>query len=141
MKDCAERLRALWPLITFSSVYRTAAREVVDQDNFLNAVAVFDSDESPQEILTELQTIEEELHKALPYRFGPRTIDLDILLYEGITRNQKPETRNHLVIPHPRMHTRRFVLEPLCELTDQESWKELLKKTMNQQCERTEMTL
>jgi len=109
----AAKIRALWPTIQFSHVYRTAPAEVTDQPEFLNAVAILETEESPQEIAEKLQAIEKELKKDPPYRFGPRTIDLDLLLYG----RQTMETKN-LIIPHPRMHERRFVLEPLLELID-----------------------
>ena len=71
------------------------------------------------------------------YRFGPRTIDLDLLLYA----NESIETGD-LVVPHARMHERRFVLEPLCELIDCDnqhpvvgvSWANLLQNVSDQDC-------
>lgn len=125
LKAAAGFLRDLWPTIKFSSVYRSPATERPDQPDFLNAAACFESDESPEEIHTKLQTIEATLKKNPPYRFGPRTIDLDLLLYgskilpsiQEWLPNKQPETRNQkLVLPHPRLHERRFVLEPLTEL-------------------------
>lgn len=147
LKKAADMLRKNFAAIQFSSVYRTAAREVEDQDDFLNAVALVETDKSPEEIHAILQSIEESLGKAPPFRFGPRTIDLDFLLYGN---SIQPLTRNPpLVLPHPRMHERRFVLEPLCELIDlqsqhpvlKESWEKLLGKTLEQDCVLTEITL
>jgi 2-amino-4-hydroxy-6-hydroxymethyldihydropteridine diphosphokinase len=136
-------LRERWPAVRFSSVYRSKARERTDQHDFLNAVAAFDSDQSPEEIFTELQVIEQRLGKDPPYRFGPRTIDLDLLLDDDLI------LRNEVTIPHPRMHQRRFVLEPLCELIVpaaehpvlHETWEALLARTMDQDCERTDLVL
>ena len=139
MHACAEILRADYPGIVFSSVYKTAARDEENQDDFLNAVATFETEKSPEEIHETLKVIEEELGKDPPYKKGPRTIDLDILLYKD-PDNGQPTTDN-LVIPHPRMHERRFVLEPLCELSSEQKWQDALKKTEDQQCEVTDIRL
>ena len=132
MQMCARALRDDFPYITFSSVNKTAARDAVDQDDFYNAVAKIETDESPEEVHYALKSIEEDQKKNPPYEKGPRTIDLDILLYDDI----EIDTPN-LTIPHPRMQERRFVLEPLCELDN--SWKEQLQKTLDQHCETIEM--
>jgi len=118
--------------------------EVEEQDPFLNTVAVMNTNQSPKEIQVALQSIEQTLKKDPPFRFGPRTIDLDILLYDDLVQEE-----NDLSIPHPRMHQRRFVLEPLCELIDSEkkhpvtdqTWKELLDATMDQDCTKTAIPL
>lgn len=115
-----------------------------DQPDFLNAVARFESDQTPKEILAILQRIEKQLRKAPPFKNGPRTIDLDLLLH-GDTVLETPA----LTIPHPGMHTRRFVLEPLCELIDpsaihpvlKEPWGALLKGAMGQSCTRLNLIL
>lgn len=134
MITCARALRDDFPYITFSSVYKTAARDEPQQDDFLNAVAKIETDEPPEEVYFALKSIEDDLKKDPPYEKGPRTIDLDILLYEDVTVNDEK-----LTIPHPRMTERRFVLEPLCELDD--SWNEVLQKTLDQSCERIDLRL
>ena len=112
----AKELRDVWPDIRFSAVYRSPAAEIADQPDFLNAVARIETDETPEKISGRLQTIEKILKKNPPYRFGPRTIDLDLLLYgEDTIKTQG------LTVPHPRMHQRRFVLEPLLELAGPEA--------------------
>lgn len=143
LRKAALMLHEHFPNIRFSSVYRTAAREVETQEDFLNAVALIQinqkTNKPPQEILSILQSIERALHKSPPYRFGPRTIDLDLLLYAD---SQFSMLNSQLVVPHPRMHERRFVLEPLCELIDstlmhpvlKKSWKELLSTVQHQKC-------
>jgi 2-amino-4-hydroxy-6-hydroxymethyldihydropteridine diphosphokinase len=144
LKSAAAILRKHFPDIQFSSVYRSKAMEIENQDDFLNAVAIVDTEKSPQEVHTILQEIEQSLGKAPPYRFGPRTIDLDILLY-----GNGAFTEDGLAIPHKRMHERRFVLEPLCELLDSQAmhpvlsvtWEELLEKTLDQQCALTDIAL
>lgn len=124
---CAEMLRKEYPDITFSSIYRTAARDEQDQDDFLNAVAKIETEDSPHDISAKLKTIELKLKKDPPYEKGPRTIDLDILLYDDLKLDD-PE----LTIPHPRMMERRFVLEPLYELDP--SWKPQLIHVLDQEC-------
>lgn len=147
IRKAAAMLREHFPALRFSSIYKSSAREVEDQDDFLNAVAACETEKSPEEIHAILQSIEQSLGKAPPYRFGPRTIDLDLLLYGDLSQ---PATINpQLVLPHPRMHERRFVLEPLCELIDantlhpilKQSWKELLEQSLDQECILTDISL
>ena len=94
-----------------SSVYETAAAYVEDQPPFLNAVLAGDTELGPHELLAALKTIEMQMGRRAEVRFGPRPIDLDILLYADLAI-ATPE----LTIPHPRMHERAFVLRPLAEL-------------------------
>ena len=83
-----------------------------DQPRFLNAVAELETDEPPRALLARLLEIERELGRTREGpRYGPRTIDLDLLLY-GDDRLDEPG----LGLPHPRLHERAFVLEPLAEL-------------------------
>ena len=159
LRNAAGMLCAFWPMILFSPVYRTAPRDMEDQAEFLNAVAQIETEMTPEGIQKEIQKVEKMLGKNIAVPKGPRTIDLDLLLYdnwilpnnqEWLAVNHEPGTRNQeLVVPHPRMHERRFVLEPLCALIDPEkrhpvtgkTWKELLEKTRGQQCEQTTMHL
>ncbi len=144
LRAAATMLRTIFPDIRFSSAYRTAPRDIEDQPDFLNAVATFESEDSPEIIHEKLMQIEHTLKKNPPFRSGPRTIDLDLLLYGNEVINT-PE----LTIPHPRMHERRFVLEPLSELLDPtakhplsgKTWEELLQMTMGQKCEPLKLTL
>src|SRR5262249_22225441 len=85
-----------------------------DQPDFLNAVIEAETNLSPQELLDALRDIERDLGRVRRERYGPRTIDLDLLLYGDQVLNQ-PD----LTIPHPRMHERGFVLEPLTEIAPQ----------------------
>jgi len=96
------------------------------QPDYLNAVAEVETDLPPTDLLAELQRIERRLGRTRAAHWGPRTIDLDILLM-GDTIVDEP----HLTIPHPRMHERRFVLEPLCELAP-DAVHPRLKKTMRE---------
>jgi 2-amino-4-hydroxy-6-hydroxymethyldihydropteridine diphosphokinase len=81
------------------------------QADYLNAAAVIRTSRSPQEILAACQKIETELGRIRVERWGPRTIDIDLLLYDDVILDE-PE----LTIPHPLMHERRFVLEPSAEI-------------------------
>ena len=84
------------------------------QPDYLNAVAEFDTDLSPPNLLRRTQAVEAALGRVRGERWGPRTIDVDLLTYGAETIDQ-PD----LQIPHPRMHQRAFVLVPLLELTSQ----------------------
>ncbi len=135
LKAAATMLRERLPGIRFSSVYRSAPLHHEQQDDFLNAVAGFDADLAPDDVYEFLTNVERHLKKAPPFKFGPRTIDLDLLLHGNLIRPDPP-----LILPHPRMHERRFVLEPLIELLDPtathpvigKTWEELLDKTLDQ---------
>ena len=81
------------------------------QDEFINAVAGIETDLSPQGFLTECNRIEDALGRSRDIRWGPRTLDLDILLY-----GEQVIDEPYLQIPHPLMAARGFVLIPLCEL-------------------------
>ena len=82
------------------------------QDRFLNAVAELATDLSPRELLTRMQEIEQRHGRVRTVANGPRTLDLDLLLFRD-QRIDEPD----LNVPHPRMWERAFVLEPLAELT------------------------
>jgi 2-amino-4-hydroxy-6-hydroxymethyldihydropteridine diphosphokinase len=83
----------------------------VEQPRFLNGAVRLTTELSPQELLERLLAIEQRLGRVRNERFGPRTIDLDLLVY-GDAIVDEPG----LTVPHPRLHERRFALEPLAEL-------------------------
>lgn len=83
----------------------------VGQPRYLNAAAEVETTLLPAELLKLLLQTEQTLGRQRRERFGPRTIDLDLLLYDAVVLDT-PE----LILPHPRMHDRRFVLEPLAEI-------------------------
>jgi 2-amino-4-hydroxy-6-hydroxymethyldihydropteridine diphosphokinase len=99
-------------LVAASTLRETEPEDCLDQPRFLNGAAAIETDLSPRQLLARLQLIECELgrRRAGP-RFGPRVIDLDLLLYGSETMSE-PE----LELPHPRLHLRRFALEPLAEI-------------------------
>lgn len=125
-------------------MYRSAPLELKKQPEFLNAVAIIDTEKTPEKISAELKKIEKALKKNVTERFGPRTIDLDLLLY-----GQYISLDDKLTIPHLRLHLRRFVLEPLIELGAgniphpgfDRSLKYYLTDVQDQHCEKTEITI
>ena len=96
---------------TLSSLIETAPWGFLEQPNFLNAVIVGFSDRTPPEILSCLKTIEREMGRVLTFRNGPRVIDLDLICY-GLEISES----EGVVVPHPRMSERDFVLSPLLEV-------------------------
>jgi 2-amino-4-hydroxy-6-hydroxymethyldihydropteridine diphosphokinase len=110
--------RALELLVELGPIRSSTVREtdpvgVTDQPKFLNAVAELETDLPARELLERLLEIERRLgrDRSSEQRWGPRTIDLDLLLY-----GQETIDEPGLSVPHPRLAERRFVLEPLCEL-------------------------
>jgi len=95
-------------LVGVSRVYETAPVGGPAQDAYLNAVAAIETDLDPNELLAQCQHVEELAARERKERWGPRTLDVDILLIEGVVVNAE-----HLTIPHPRMWERGFVLAPL----------------------------
>ncbi len=99
-------------LIDKSRFYFTEPVDYKDQDWFVNGVYKIETELKPHDLLSVLKKIEKKLGRLKSgTRFGPRPLDLDIIFYGNIVLNSKD-----LVIPHPRMHKRRFVLEPLCDI-------------------------
>ncbi|MCP3032143.1 2-amino-4-hydroxy-6-hydroxymethyldihydropteridine diphosphokinase [Halobacillus sp. A1] len=94
-----------------SEIYETAPVGYTDQNDFLNMVVEAETELSPLDLLDYCQGIERELGRKRVVKWGPRTIDLDILLY-----NQENIKDERLSIPHPHMHERAFVMVPLAEL-------------------------
>jgi 2-amino-4-hydroxy-6-hydroxymethyldihydropteridine diphosphokinase len=114
LRRALERLEELGP-VRVSSIRETDPVGVTDQPKFLNAAAELATDLPPRELLERLLEIERELgrDRATERRWGPRVIDLDLLLF-GEEAIDEPG----LTVPHPRLADRRFVLEPLCELNE-----------------------
>jgi len=98
-------------IVAVSSLRETDPVGVVGQPPFLNGAAAVDTTLSPRELLAELLAVEQELGRVRRERWGPRTIDLDLLLY-GDEVVDEPG----LTVPHPLLHERAFALEPLAEL-------------------------
>lgn len=95
-----------------SSIYQTAAWGNTNQQAFLNQVIVINTKQEPDALMQTLLNIEQQLGRIRTQKFGPRTIDLDILFYDALVTKTKRVT-----IPHPAIQDRRFVLVPLAELS------------------------
>jgi 2-amino-4-hydroxy-6-hydroxymethyldihydropteridine diphosphokinase len=117
LDNCCRAIEALRSdpdiyVIERSSFYRTAPVDFREQDWFLNAALKLQTAVQPIQLLKRMQAIQHKLgRKADTVRFGPRVIDMDIIFYG----NQVFETAE-LILPHPRMHKRRFVLQPICDI-------------------------
>lgn len=98
-------------LVSVSSFYRTAPVGYLAQPDFVNAVALLQTDQSPQAVLRLLQRIEMQAGRERHFRNAPRTLDLDIIDYEGQILDEAD-----LQLPHPRAWERGFVMVPLAEI-------------------------
>jgi len=98
-------------LVRVSSLYRSAPWGLTDQPDYLNAVALLETTLSADALLARLQAEEEQAGRVRDRRWGPRTLDLDLLWYGSELRDDPA-----LILPHPRLAERTFVLEPLAEI-------------------------
>jgi 2-amino-4-hydroxy-6-hydroxymethyldihydropteridine diphosphokinase len=105
------RLRALGEVVQISSIYETEPVEFTAQPWFLNCVVELDTEKTPQELMAAILEIEQQMGRRRTQEKGPRSIDIDILLFG----DSMVETKG-LTIPHSSLHERRFVLEPLAEI-------------------------
>lgn len=111
LREAVRRLREAGEVVAVSHFYKTAPVGFADQDWFLNAALCLKTALSPKDLLDFVLAIERDLGRVRTFRNGPRTIDLDILLW-GEAAIDVPG----LVIPHPRLQERLFVLAPLREI-------------------------
>ncbi|WP_342318417.1 2-amino-4-hydroxy-6-hydroxymethyldihydropteridine diphosphokinase [Corynebacterium mayonis] len=98
-------------LIAHSSLYATAPWGGVRQPDFLNQTLIVEVDATPKELLARCQRLEKEANRVREVRWGPRTLDVDIITIDGM-QSQDPQ----LTLPHPRAHERAFVLIPWLEI-------------------------
>lgn len=113
-------------ILLTSSIYQTAAWGMKNQKDFLNQVVLLKSQVVPLELLRILQIIELKMERKREIKWGPRTIDIDILYAD-----QEIIETSELVIPHPEIQNRRFTLIPLCEIAPG-FINPILKKTNDQ---------
>src|SRR5271166_2030722 len=106
-----DRLRAFGDIVEVSSFYETEPVEFTAQRWFLNCAVKLETEKTPRPLLAGILEIEQQMGRRRGQQKGPRIIDLDILLFgNSVVEDQG------LSIPHPAMHERRFVLEPLAEI-------------------------
>ena len=106
-----EAVDSLPDVVAVSPVYETAPVGGPEQDNFLNLVVELDTELTPFQLLGVCHRIESSAERVRETRWGPRTLDIDIIWMEGIEMDEE-----RLTIPHPRWKARRFVLAPLRDL-------------------------
>jgi 2-amino-4-hydroxy-6-hydroxymethyldihydropteridine diphosphokinase len=111
LTEALRRVQSFAEVIAISSLYKTDPVGYLDQDWFLNAAAGVRTVLEPQAFLQALLEVEQSMGRVRNIRNGPRTIDLDLLLWEGRVLDEPG-----LTVPHPRLPERRFVLEPLREI-------------------------
>jgi 2-amino-4-hydroxy-6-hydroxymethyldihydropteridine diphosphokinase len=115
LKAAIERLAALGEVVAVSSFYETEPVEFTRQPWFLNCAVALQTEKMPKQFLAGLQGIEKAMGRQRTQPKGPRVIDVDILLFG----NSVVDTAG-LTIPHPALHERRFVLEPLAEIAPEQ---------------------
>ena len=121
-----ELIKERCSIVKVSSIYETEPVGYLDQGMFLNGVLEVESKLNCRELLEFLLSIEDELGRVRTIKDGPRTMDLDILFYGDSIIEEED-----LIVPHPRLHERKFVLEPLNEL-DSEFIHPKLKKSIKE---------
>ena len=99
-------------IVHCSSLYRTAPVGIADQPEFINGVAALDTSLAPEELLHLLLKTETAFGRVRTFANGPRTLDLDLLFYDGLSRHSSQS----LTLPHPRWRERTFVTAPLADL-------------------------
>ena len=111
LRAALQLLEGCGEIIAVSSIYETTPWGYLDQPDFLNCACAIATQLDSQSLLAATQTVELDLGRRPNFRFGPRLIDVDILLHGEATHRT-----NDLEIPHPRMARRAFVLVPLAEI-------------------------
>lgn len=98
-------------LLKRSSLYRSTPVGYLDQPDFINAVAQVETELAPRALLDALLALELECGRTREFQNAPRTLDLDVLMYDDLVHHE-----HGLTVPHPQMHLRAFVLQPLLEI-------------------------
>ena len=131
LEAAIERLAGVGTVQAVSSFYETKPVEFTEQPDFLNCAVALETEKMPRQLLKALLGVERDMGRRRPRAGqprvkGPRTIDIDILLF-GNSVVETPE----LTIPHPALHERRFALEPLAEIAP-EARHPVLKRTVRE---------
>ncbi len=126
LQTAVDKLTELYPVLGVSKIYETQPVGEVVQDDFYNIALALDVPESlkPEALLTQTQQIEKDMKRVKTIHWGPRTIDLDILLFGELSM-----VSEQLTIPHAEMANRRFVLQPLLEVAERISDVTVVKQT------------
>jgi len=126
LRAAVELLQTIGTVSALSSLYETEPVEFTAQPWFLNCAALLETEKMPRQLLKALLDVERDMGRRRVQNKGPRTIDIDILLFGGSVVKTKG-----LTIPHPALHQRRFVLEPLTEIAP-DVRHPVLKKTIRE---------
>ena len=126
LNKAIDRMGTLGKVVAVSSFYETEPVEFAAQPWFLNCAVELDTEKMPKQLLASILDIEKEMGRRRVQKKGPRTLDIDILLFG----NSIIQTKG-LTIPHPAMHQRRFVLEPLAEIAP-EARHPVFKRTVRE---------
>ena len=111
IRRAVEELSGKFSIIKVSDIYKTKAWGEENQPDFLNACMIAETDKSPEDLLDIIKQIESDLGRTKTHHWGPREIDIDILLYDD-----KKLSSQRLTIPHPQLADRAFVLVPLAKI-------------------------
>ena len=111
LRNAIQMLMNMSDMTAVSSLFETDPVGFAQQPPFLNAVTAIETELEPDEVVSRLLDMENDLGRVRSFRYGPRKVDLDLLLYGDIVTKQP-----HATVPHPRMHERAFVLAPLAEI-------------------------
>jgi 2-amino-4-hydroxy-6-hydroxymethyldihydropteridine diphosphokinase len=128
LRSAIDRLSQVGEVRAVSSIYETEPVEVTRQPWFLNCAVALETEKMPKQLLSAILSIEQEMgrRRQASQPKGPREIDIDILLFGKSVVDTK-----QLTIPHPAMHERRFVLQPLAEIAPEQRHP-LLKRTVRE---------
>jgi 2-amino-4-hydroxy-6-hydroxymethyldihydropteridine diphosphokinase len=126
IRDAIRRLEATGRVVAISSLYETEPMEVTDQPWFLNCAIALETDRTPEQLMADILSIENQMGRKRVQKKGPRSVDVDILFFADVVM-ESPD----LTIPHPAMQQRRFVLVPLVEIAA-EAWHPVLRRSVRE---------
>ncbi|MEQ9619366.1 MAG: 2-amino-4-hydroxy-6-hydroxymethyldihydropteridine diphosphokinase [Deltaproteobacteria bacterium] len=112
LREAVQMMSAFTEIVMVSSAYETEPVGNEEQPDFLNCAVEIKTSLPPRKLLAELKAVEDKLGRVRKEKWGPRTIDIDIIFYDNLVIDS-----DELNIPHPGSHLRRFVLEPLSEIS------------------------
>jgi 2-amino-4-hydroxy-6-hydroxymethyldihydropteridine diphosphokinase len=134
LRDAIARLGKQGRIVSVSSFYETEPVDFTDQAWFLNCAVAFETAETAEQLMATILLVEQDMGRQRIQNKGPRIIDIDILLFREVTGERIGDAildSPALTIPHPAMHARRFVLQPLAEIAP-EARHPLLKRSIRE---------